>query len=356
MKTKHNINGMFIEISGKCNAKCPYCAQWRLKQENHFGEIMSPVLFEQILDHLIKIKIIDKSLSYITLYNWGEPFLNPKINDILQILKDRKLKADISSNFIMMPNIDKELLPVIEILKISLSGFTQDSYSRIHGATLSKVLNNFENFYKYLRKYSPKTTVTVLWHRYRFNEKELWDAHKYFNRPGINFKPTRAFLNDGLETIDFLKGNLPKDRLKQAEKDIFLENIKERAYNNKKSKNCYCPQWNRLAIDETGQLLTCCAFTRYDSAHVLGNILEMYAEEIWSSKLSDPICNECISCGFANFSGDRALPSGGGTYGLKTRFHYELKSGLLKSGNALGQLLRKLPNGEKIIYIIKNLK
>ena len=364
MKTKHDVQGIFIEISGKCNAKCPYCAQWRLKQENHFGGIMSPILFEQILNHLLKIRIIDKkdnqgNLPYIRLFNWGEPFLNLEINNILQILKNKKLKADISSNFIVMPNIDEKLLPVIGKIKISLSGFSQDSYGRIHGAALDKVLNNFENFYTYLRKYSPKTTITVAWHRYFFNENEFWDAHKYFNRPGINFGLGRAFLVDGIEMMDFLKGKLSEDRLKQVEKDIFLNYIRKGvAYHKKKSKDYYCPQWDCLVIDESGQLLTCCVFTRYDSDHVLGNILEMSAEEIWSSKLSDPICNECISYGFARFAHniDTSLPSGGGIYGLKVKFHHELKRVLLQCGRALGQLLRKLPNGKKIIYIIKNLK
>jgi len=351
-----------IEISGRCNAKCPYCAQRRLKQAKHFGGIMPPILFEQILEHLFKLGMFEKAKTYsIPLYNWGEPFLNTEINDILQILKKKKLYAAISSNLIVKPDIDKECLPVISDLTFSLSGFSQDSYDRIHGASLNKVLNNFEDFYVKIRQYSPKTKIRIAWHRYLFNENEFWDAYKYFNRPGIRFRPTIAFLNDGLELMDFLKERLSEDRKNQSEKDLFLNHIRKRvAYHKKKSKNYRCPAWDFLVVDEIGQLLLCCGVSRYDSDHVLGNILEMSAEEIWKSKLSDALCNGCISSGLARWAynqdiggfHDSPWPSGGGLYHIKL---WSQCNFTLFISN-LARMLRKLPNGEKIIDRIKNFK
>ena len=350
---------VYIEISGKCNAKCSYCIQRRLKQAKHFGGIMSPILFEQILDYLFKLEILDKFNSYdICLYNWGEPFLNPEINDILQILKKKKLYGVISSNFIVRPDIDKECLPVISTLTFSLSGFSQDSYGRIHGASLDKVLNNFEDFYVKIRKYSLKTKIQIAWHRYLFNENEFWDAYRYFNRPGISFSPAIAYLNDLLEMIDFLEGGLPEDRKKQAEKDLFLNHIrKDIAYHKKKSKSYRCPAWDFLVIDETGQLSLCCGVTRYDSEHVLGNILEMSAEEIWKSKFSNPLCNKCLSSGLARWAYNRDIggfhdkpwPSGGGLYHLKLWSQCNLVP------SRVAKILRKLPNGEKIVHKLRRL-
>ena len=354
---------IFIEISGKCNAKCPYCTQRRLKQTKHFGGAMSPILFEQILDHLFELGIFEKAKTYsIPLYNWGEPFLNTEINDILQILKKKKLYADISSNLIVKPDIDKELLPIISKLTFSLSGFSQDSYGRIHGASLKKVLNNFEDFYVILRQYSPKTMIQISWHRYLFNENEFWDAYKYFNRPGIRFLPLIAFINDFFVMMDFLKERLSEDRKNQFEKDLFLNHIRKRiAYHKKKSKNYRCPAWDFLVIDEIGQLLLCCGPSRYDSNHVLGNILEMSAEEIWKSKLSNALCNECISSGLARWAYnqdiggfyDRPWPSGGGLYHLKLWSQYNFFPFF---NSYLARMLRKLPNGEKIIGKIKNFR
>lgn len=347
-------SGCTIEISGRCQGKCPYCAQRRLKQEKHFGGIMSPILFEQILDHLLKLEILEKANNTtIYLYNWGEPFLNLEINKILQILKKERIYAGISSNFIARPDVDEEYLPVIKYLTFSLSGFSQDSYGRIHAALLNKTLDNFEDFYAKIRRYSPKTEISIAWHRYLFNENEFWDAYRYFDRPCIRFKPVVAFLNDILETIDFLEGRLSEDRKKQAEKDIFLDHIsKSVAYHKRKSKGYRCCAWDSLVIDETGQLLLCCGTTRYDSDHVFGNILEMSAKEIWKSKFTDPLCNKCLSFGLARWAYNQGLydkpwPSGGGLRNLKLYlFGTTLRS-------KLGRMLRRFPNGEKIIHMIK---
>lgn len=356
MKTKPNTRSILIEISGMCNANCPYCAQRRIRQENHFGGIISPILFEQIIDHLLKIGIIDKNYPAITLFNWGEPFLNPKINDILRIIKNKKFKACISSNFIAKPNIDKELLSTISSLIFSLSGFSQESYGRIHGASLDKVLDNFESLYADLQKYSPGTRIEVAWHSYLFNGNEFWDACKYFDRRGIHISPSIAYLNDGIEFMEFLKGKLPDDRLKRAEKDIFLDRIRKNInYHKKKSKNYYCPQWNNLVVDESGQFLTCCAFTRYDTDHVFGNVLEMSAEQIWNSK--DPICNECISSGLARFLQKPivSFPSGGGLYGMYYKTLLKSRHILLQCRHILFQTLSQLPYGEKVIKTIRKL-
>jgi len=293
----------YIEISGVCNGKCPYCTQRRLRQAGHSGSVMSPVLFGQVLDRLLELDVIDRAKTPdISLYNWGEPSLNPKINEILHTLKERGLRARISSNFIKKPDIDKEYIPVISSLALSLSGFSQDSYGRIHGASLEETLNNFDNLYSEICRYSPDTYIYIAWHRYRFNENEFWQAYEYFKRPGINFIPTVAFLNDMSEMVSLMKGELPEGRLRQSEEDVFLDHIREGLARSKgRGESYHCPSWDQLAIDETGQLLLCCGMTSHDSDHVLGNILEMSAKEIWETKSSDAFCRECISAGLARW-------------------------------------------------------
>ena len=64
------ICGITIEISGRCNAKCIYCARQRFNQR-FAGNNMSLILFKQILNHLIDIKLLQKNhTNIITLYNW----------------------------------------------------------------------------------------------------------------------------------------------------------------------------------------------------------------------------------------------------------------------------------------------
>jgi MoaA/NifB/PqqE/SkfB family radical SAM enzyme len=352
------VSNITIEISGRCNAKCPYCIRQRFKQR-YSGIIMSRALFENILNHLFDIGLLPRDYtSAINLYNWGEPFLNPELNDILEVLKKKKLRAAISSNFIVKPELDKDNLSVISIIILSLSGFTQNSYGKIHGASLKRVLDNFEDLYQKIRNYSPNTRILIAWHRYRFNESELWEAYKYFDRPGIHFHPTVAALNDLPEMLSYAEGVLPEDRRKQAEDDLFLDYISQGlAYHRQRSKQYHCFDWKSLVIDETGQLLLCCGMSNEDTDHVLGNVIEMSAEEIWQKKLSDPICKTCISSGGPRMyvSGmyyKKPLPSGEkGSY-FKLRYQLCL-FGVIDRGT---RIIRLLPGGEQIICMLRKMR
>lgn len=349
-----------IEISGKCNAKCPYCAREYFKHR-YSGENMSPELFEKILDHLLDMGISnEKDSPLVCLYKWGEAFLNPNINEILKILKKKKMRADISSNFIVKPKIDKENIHVIGRVAFSLSGFTQESYGKIHGANLRKTLENFDEFYKELNEYAPDASIKIAWHRYKFNENELWDAYKYFDRPGIFFEPSVAFLISLPEMINFAEGKLPKERLKQAEKEIFVDYLSNGLdYHKKKSENDnYCDQWNNLVIDETGQLLLCCGVTNHDKDYILGNVLEMSAKEIMHKKVSDSKCKDCISSGIPRALGPKGMlnkkpmPKGG------KRNYFRLKQKIYITNMiapAVG-MIRKLPKGEHIIRIMRTIR
>ena len=297
----------------------------------------------------------------INLYNWGEPFLNPDINDILRILQKHNLTCGVSSNFIKMPKVDIGTLPILSDVTLSLSGFSQDSYGKIHGASLKTVLGHFEDFYEQMRKYAPNININIAWHRYTFNELELWEAYKYFRRPGIRFNPTIAYLNDLPEMLIYAKGGLTEDRQRVAEKDLFLNYLsKGLAYHKKRSKHYHCFMWNYLVIDEIGQLLLCCGMTNNDLDHILGNVLEMSAEEVWQKKLSDSICKTCILSGVPRAIGpigNKPLPPGGKSSYFKLWYQLNLSNGFFRYVYSKVVIIcRDLPGGEKIVRIIRMLR
>ncbi len=322
---------------------------------------MSAELFERILDRLLKLKLFDREhVSTVKLYNWGEPFLNPEINSILSILKKNGLYADISSNFIAMPEIDKDLLSVISGVIFSLSGFSQESYGRIHGASLYKTLENFEDLYIKIRKASPDTKISISWHRYRFNENELWQAYKYFDRPGIRFLPNVAYLNDLSEMLSFSQGRLAGARQVQAQKDLFLDYIyRELDYHKQRSQEYLCFMKDQLVIDENGQVLLCCGMSSFDREHVLGNILEMSSEEIFRKKSLDPICPICVASGLPRAIGaarSKTLPPGGKRKYFKLWLRCNLADPCLKYLYLnFGAAVKNLPAGGEIFRRIRKM-
>jgi organic radical activating enzyme len=356
----HKALDFYIEISGKCNAKCPYCARQRFEQR-YSGRSMSPGLFEQILNRLTGLGLLDRDhVSAIKLYNWGEPFLNPEINKILGILKKNKLFADVSSNFIVKPEIDKGLLTVISSVTFSLSGFSQESYGKIHGAALDMVLDNFEDFYKKINVSAPDAKIIISWHRYKFNENELWEAYKYFDRPGIRFLPTVAYFNDLPEMLSFARGKLPEIRQTRAQGELFLDHISRGlAYHKQRSKNYRCFMRDQLVIDESGQLLLCCGMNAFDQEHVLGNILEMSVDDIFKEKMRDPICPTCISSGFPraiNAIGHKPLPPGGKSRFIKLWLQFNLSDPCLSYLHSkVGGIVKGLPGGGNIFRKLKKM-
>ena len=350
------IKSIVMEICGCCNAKCLYCLQYRLKKEGYAGEIMSPALFETTLSHLIRLGVVERKDSLgnptmILLYNWGDPFLHPKLSDILTIVKEKGFKAALSSNFIKRPEIHGNVLDTIASVTLSLSGFSDSTYGRIHGADLKRVLENFDFFYANLRKDSPSTQIVISWHRYRFNEHEFWQMYRYFDRPGICIGPMYAYLNDMIEMASFVKKTLLPERLKQVERDLFLEIIARAMHGKKRySKNYNCPAWDTITVDEKGELLTCCGFSSYDSEHVHGKVTEMSAEEIFDSKMSDNFCYVCVSTGISRFVYEFPYleswywPAGGG-----------LRGKIVKVRGLIGKTLRRLPQGETIAIYLKRI-
>ena len=241
-----------------------------------------------------------------------------------------------------------------------MSGFTLDSYERIHGASLNKVLSNFDDFYSEVRHYSPQTKITISWHRYTFNENEFWPAYNYFDRPGVIFTPIVAYLNDHFDMLSLIKGTLAEDRKISAEKDIFTEDIhRSIAYHRECSEDYQCPAWNYLVINETGQLMLCCGISNNDKDHMFGSVFEMSENEIWERKITDPLCRECISLGLARWAytqgiGDpikKAYPAGGGLsyFKLWVQHNYNLRFDKIK------QNVKKLPYSEKIIKRLKDI-
>jgi hypothetical protein len=331
---------------------------------------MSVDLFRTAISRLRKSDAFNKGqLDRVYLYNWGEPFLAPAINEYLEVLKEHGLFAVISSNFQKVPPLRKENLPVINEVLFSLSGMSDETYGRIHGGSISQVQANFEVFNAELKRYSPQSKVFMSWHRYTFNEHEFWDAFKYSRRHGIGFIPSVAFLNDLVELIQAAGDRLPADRKEAAQRDIFLDHMVESIGSYREGGPSYdCPAWDDVVIDERGRLLICCG-TDYQSA--VGHAVETSYDEMRANKKNSSLCKACKEKGVAewghnNFHDHNQLPwpAGGGldfarlklTYNrlrIKSDIRHALNSSGL--GEALLRVYRKLkrssaisPSGERL--------
>ena len=111
----------YIEISGACNACCPYCVKGSGVQDQ--GGFMSVKTFDKILDYLSVNNLLPIS-GCIHIFNWGEPTIHPKINEIIGTVGKYGLRAFISSNLIYLPKFNRKSLSILNGIEISLSGFS----------------------------------------------------------------------------------------------------------------------------------------------------------------------------------------------------------------------------------------
>jgi pyruvate-formate lyase-activating enzyme len=288
----------FIEISGACNAKCPYCVKGRGIQAQ--GRVMPAETFERILKHLKTIDMLPQS-GMIHLFNWGEPMLHPNIDQIIETCGKYGLFAFISSNLIRLPKLAPLSLRLLTGVGVSLSGFSDATYGRIHGKRIKTVVDNIHRLYLMAVGANCQWRPHVIWHRYRFNESEMPAAKTYFQNRNIEFNPTIACLNG----IDLALNYYFDDKLNPAEKqrieqDLYTDYMRD-MHRLLQGGQYRCPQWSYLSMDEDANLLLCCGWSNNVRASVLGSVLEMDAQQIHSLKENSSLCTTCIQRGIAQF-------------------------------------------------------
>lgn len=351
---------VIIDVVGVCQAKCPYCAQnsGKMRRREIAGSAYMPAeLFREIISHLRQSVAFVKKIDRVYLYNWGEPFLAPQLNEYLEILKEHGLLAVVSSNFQKLPNIRPENLSVITEVLFSLSGMTQETYGRIHGGKIEEVLKNFESFRADMQKHAPKTKLFMAWHRYTFNEHEFWRAYSYSRKQGVGFIPSVAFLNDLAELIQAATDKMPEARRTDAERDLYFSHMVNSFHLYRDGGELYdCPAWDDVVVDEQGRLMICCGT---DAKHAVGRVLDTPYDVMRQNKIDSALCKVCKETGVAEWAHNNhhdrnqlPWPKGGGLAAMRLKLSYDK----LKLKSDVRHVLNKVSFGEAILDVYRKLR
>ena len=283
-----------IDIVGTCNLKCPSCPVGSFDKSLRPRGTMRAEVFSEII---AKIKQEMKGDLLISLYNWGEPSINPEFGQILRLCRENRLTVQVSSNLNFPRYFDYdaffEYFP--DRLIISTSGFIPRSYQYTHkGGDFSKFMKNFWRIADERRQVRHKNHVTVSYHVYKTNVKELGVAKHYCDEAGFVLSPVLAFFMP-LEKIIY-------DSFTESDRDIiermFLnpENVEELAgtvNKDRKFRDCRLRS-NQTVINFDGSVALCCA--TYEEAPIAGNFLDpaVSFQEIMSAKYRHPLCGPCM--------------------------------------------------------------
>jgi MoaA/NifB/PqqE/SkfB family radical SAM enzyme len=124
----YNINHFNLEITKKCNQKCFYCFN-----DSGYSQSKNELSVEQWKNSLTEISQLNFKSVHIT---GGEPFLHPKIVEILQHSIDLGLQTTILSNGFKIKKLADEnpfLFSQIKTAQISLDSMKPEKHNARRG-------------------------------------------------------------------------------------------------------------------------------------------------------------------------------------------------------------------------------
>ena len=161
-----------LDVTNLCNLRCPFCPTGA-KRDAGRAERSMPL---SVVDDMLA-EIGDYLIS-ANLFNWGEPFVNPQIAEIVERIHAGGVFTQISSNLSISRQsaILDAARAGLDYLMISTSGATQDIYAQYHRhGRLAVLLDNVRaviDLKKQLRLRTPIVELKYLLFRHNAHEVE----------------------------------------------------------------------------------------------------------------------------------------------------------------------------------------
>jgi radical SAM protein with 4Fe4S-binding SPASM domain len=253
---------ILIEPCKMCNLQCPGCAVGVKHGDVVETGMLTYENFKRIFDQ------IKDFVMRISLFKYGEPFLNKDIFRMVSYASSNKCGVTIHSNFnIFNESMAEEAVKSrLTHIYVALDGATQETYEGYRkGGDISRVLENVETLIR-VKKKMRSTFPLVTWKYLVFpeNAHEIESARQKAKELGVN-------------AFEVFAGNLDDVTVFGREKryDIKTGQIVTHTYD-------FCPVlWDSLYINPDGSVVPCCqAFREKD---VFGNIFEHSLKEVWNN-------------------------------------------------------------------------
>ncbi|MDX8378169.1 MAG: radical SAM protein [Mariprofundales bacterium] len=315
-----NIN---FEISGFCNAKCPWCVTgnspdkgWsslRIVSEQDFHAkekirekpFIDVDVFANAIDHMLELNMIGKD-TCINLYNWGEPLIHPRFNEIVNVLLERNLFFGLSTNASHLVKLNNNAMKKLMRLEISMPGFSQSSYDKIHGFQFHTILSNIDKIIHHFRQSGYIGQPNLVYHIYQFNINEIKQAVQFAKSRKFLFLPYAAYLNDYEVARSYLNKTMHKDVLQKVSRELLMYYVDDHIM---QMPNEYsCPQFDYLSIDEKCNILTCCVLPKTHKDYSLGNLFDVNINRLNNMKRSQEVCKTCIESGLSYWAHNTYTP------------------------------------------------
>ena len=143
---------IYLDPCGACNFKCNFCPcniSGERAAERH--AVMSWELFEKIAADL---DAFEGQLSVINLYGFGEPLLNPRIADMVRVVKEnhccREVRITTNASLLTEEKSWALIEAGVDLVRVSVEAISTEGYQELCGVKIdfSEIVRNIETFYR----------------------------------------------------------------------------------------------------------------------------------------------------------------------------------------------------------------
>ncbi|MFK7899989.1 MAG: SPASM domain-containing protein [Cyclobacteriaceae bacterium] len=260
-----------FEPTTSCNLRCPECPSG-LRSFSRPTGMLEESLFHSVIDELAP------TLSYLTFYFQGEPYLNSRFLEMVNYANKKKIYTATSTNahYLDSVNAEKTVRSGLDKLIISIDGTSQETYEAYRiGGDLEKVKEGTKHIVHWKKKLKSTTPHIV----FQFlvvkpNEHQIEEVHQLAKELGVDQVTLKT-----AQIYDYENGN-----------SLIPENEKYSRYKRKKnggyqikntlSNSCW-KMWYSCVITWDGKVVPCC-FDK-DANHPMGSTSSQSFKSLWNS-------------------------------------------------------------------------
>jgi radical SAM protein with 4Fe4S-binding SPASM domain len=260
-----------IDPANFCNLKCPFCPTGQMRGTRR-KNILAFENFKKIADEL------GPYLIHIDFCNWGEPFLNPNLPELIKYAKQYKIdtKVDSNLNYFNEKLAEDIILSGLDKIIVSIDGASQQTYSKYRiGGDFDTAINNLKLLIS-KKKLLGKTNPYICWQFlvFKHNEHEIELVKKLGQDLGVDsVSITKAFIGDkDWFPLNEEYSNYRKGKSKEKVTSEHFKVISDRT--------CNWP-WEETVINPNGSVSACCSVE--DEKDDFGNIFHHSFKEIWNN-------------------------------------------------------------------------
>ena len=259
-----------IEPTNLCNLSCPLCPAGRneLGRERRHMRLSE---FKSVVDDM------ERYLLFLILWNWGEPFMNPELPQMIRYSSERGIKTVTSTNAHFLSNeeyVEAILRSGLSTLIVAIDSVKEKSY-RVYRkrGSLKRALAGLRKLVEMKRRLGSNTLINMRTVVMRQNERELPKLRRLAREVGADrftAKTLNPSCGDNAMDDELVPRN-PRYR-RYAYKPGTLERLRVGAV---------CRRvWEMSNIQSNGDVVPCCY--DYDGTMKVGNAFEQPFTRIWN--------------------------------------------------------------------------